>query len=75
MRLVSNINSCPVVPYVTRKCLTDFQVVVILFTMIPLLKKKCRVFLLRIFKKCARSVMVIVVGNGHGDASSNPGRE
>ena len=23
----------------------------------------------------ARSVMVIVVGNGHGDSSSNPGRE
>ena len=24
--------------------------------------------------KCARGVMVIVVGNGHGDMSSNPGR-
>ena len=23
----------------------------------------------------ARCVMVIVVGNGHGDASSNPGRD
>ena len=23
----------------------------------------------------ARGVMVIVVGNGHGDTSSNPGRE
>ena len=23
----------------------------------------------------ARGVMVIVVGNGHGDASSNPGRD
>ena len=23
----------------------------------------------------ARSVMVIVVGNGHGDTSSNPGRD
>ena len=23
----------------------------------------------------ARDVMVIVVGNGHGDASSNPGRD
>ena len=23
----------------------------------------------------ARGVMVIVVGNGHGDSSSNPGRE
>ena len=25
--------------------------------------------------KGARSVMVIVVGNGHGDTSSNPGRD
>ena len=25
--------------------------------------------------KGARGVMVIVVGNGHGDSSSNPGRE
>ena len=24
---------------------------------------------------CARGVMVIVVGNGHGDTSSNPGRD
>ena len=24
---------------------------------------------------CARGVMVIVVGNGHGDSSSNPGRK
>ena len=24
---------------------------------------------------CARGVMVIVVGNGHGDSSSNPGRD
>ena len=23
----------------------------------------------------ARGVMVIIVGNGHGDASSNPGRD
>ena len=23
---------------------------------------------------CARGVMVIVVGNGHGDTSSNPGQ-
>ena len=26
-------------------------------------------------KRGARGVMVIVVGNGHGDSSSNPGRE
>ena len=26
-------------------------------------------------KKGARGVMVIVVGNGHGDTSSNPGRD
>ena len=25
-------------------------------------------------EQCARGVMVIVVGNGHGDTSSNPGR-
>ena len=25
--------------------------------------------------KSARGVMVIVVGNGHGDTSSNPGRD
>ena len=24
---------------------------------------------------CVRNVMVIVVGNGHGDMSSNPGRD
>ena len=24
---------------------------------------------------CVRGVMVIVVGNGHGDSSSNPGQE
>ena len=24
---------------------------------------------------CVRGVMVIVVGNGHGDTSSNPGRD
>ena len=24
---------------------------------------------------CARGVMVIVVGNGHGNMSSNPGRD
>ena len=24
---------------------------------------------------CARGVMVIVIGNGHGDTSSNPGRD
>ena len=24
---------------------------------------------------CARGIMVIDVGNGHGDSSSNPGRE
>ena len=26
-------------------------------------------------KGCARGVMVIVVGNGHGDTSSNPGQD
>ena len=24
---------------------------------------------------CARGVMVVIVGNGHGDTSSNPGRD
>ena len=24
---------------------------------------------------CARGVMVIVIGNGHGDTSSNPGQD
>ena len=28
-----------------------------------------------LFKGGARGVMVIVVGNGHGDTSSNPGRD
>ena len=28
-----------------------------------------------IIRKIARGVMVIVVGNGHGDTSSNPGRD
>ena len=27
------------------------------------------------YKNIARDVMVIVVGNGHGDTSSNPGRD
>ena len=27
------------------------------------------------FKGGARGVIVIVVGNGHGDTSSNPGRD
>ena len=27
------------------------------------------------FYKGARGVMVIIVGNGHGDMSSNPGRD
>ena len=31
----------------------------------------------KLLKRCggARGVMVIVVGNGHGDTSSNPGRD
>ena len=28
-----------------------------------------------LFRGGARGVMVIVVGNGHGDTSSNPGRD
>ena len=32
-------------------------------------------FLLSLHKFKAHGVMVIVVGNGHGDASSNPGRD
>ena len=32
-------------------------------------------FLLDCYYGGARGVMVIVVGNGHGDSSSNPGRE
>ena len=27
------------------------------------------------FQQSIRGVMVIVVGNGHGDTSSNPGRD
>ena len=30
---------------------------------------------MRSFVGGARGVMVIVVGNGHGDSSSNPGRD
>ena len=29
----------------------------------------------RVYTGGARGVMVIVVGNGHGDTSSNPGRD
>ena len=29
----------------------------------------------RILSRDARGVMVIVVGNGHGDLNSNPGRD
>ena len=39
---------------------------------------ECQPFTLHlIFVVCggARGVMVIVVGNGHGDTSSNPGRD
>ena len=34
----------------------------------------CKLFISRIYGG-ARGVMVIVVGNGHGDTSSNPGRD
>ena len=33
------------------------------------------IYILDIFIGGARGVMVIVVGNGHGDTSSNPGRD
>ena len=35
----------------------------------------CVVFLFEDIMRDARGVMVIVVRNGHGDTSSNPGRE
>ena len=39
----------------------------------------CRLFNAKSFSyiyiKCARGVMVIVVGNDHGDTSSNPGQD
>ena len=35
-------------------------------------KSKCRLH--GVMERGARGVMVIVVGNGHGNTSSNPGR-
>ena len=35
----------------------------------------CLIIIITIFYGDARGVVVIVVGNGHGDTSSNPGRD
>ena len=40
----------------------------------PAMDKRVSILLFSLFC-CARSVVVIVVGNGHGDTSSNPGRD
>ena len=43
-------------------------------TVVPKLKNKKQQTRYKDFRG-ARGVMVIVVGNGHGDTSSNPGRD
>ena len=51
-----------------------FWAVKIYGSIIPTIKN-LYVFICYIFMGDARGVMVIVIGNGHGDTSSNPGRD
>ena len=45
------------------------------FALIHICGHCVQVYVLLIMTGGARGVMVIVVGNGHGDTSSNPGRD